>query len=75
MQIDRQAYIEEVYKGANLFPIIGEVANVPQYTPSVANKLTTTVKDFAQGVELSKDLFDWNLFTFLQNCSLKLECI
>lgn len=61
MTIDRAAYIEEVYKGAGLFPIIGEIANVPNYTPSVANKLTTFVKDFAQGVELSKDLFDDNM--------------
>lgn len=61
MTIDRAAHIEEIYKGAGLFPTIGEIANVPSYTPSVANKLTTFVKDFAQGVELSKDLFDDNI--------------
>lgn len=61
MTIDRAAYIEEVYKGAGLFPIIGETATVPTYQPIVGNKLTTFVKDFAQGVELSKDLFDDNM--------------
>lgn len=58
MNIDRRAYIEEVYKGAPLFPIIGEIQTVPVETPAVANKLTTAVKDFSQGVQLSKDLFD-----------------
>lgn len=61
MSIDRAAYVEEIYKGASLFPIIGETTQVPQYTPSVANKLTTFVKDFAKGVELSKNLFDDNM--------------
>lgn len=61
MTIDRAAYVEEIYKGAGLFPIIGEIATVPNYTPVVGNKLTTFVKDFAQGLELSKDLFDDNM--------------
>lgn len=54
-------YIEEVFKGSGLFPVIGETQTVPLSTPQVANKLTTSVKDFAQGIELSKDLFDDNL--------------
>lgn len=61
MTIDRAAYIEQIYKGAGLFPIIGETATVPTYQPIAGNKLTTFVKDFAQGVELSKDLFDDNM--------------
>jgi phage major head subunit gpT-like protein len=61
MQFDRQAYIEQVYAGANLYPQIGEVQAVPMNTPAVANKLTTVVKDYALSVELSKDLFDDNL--------------
>lgn len=55
------AYIEETFKGSPLFPIIGETSVVPLSTPKVANKLTTLVKDFAQGIELSKDLFDDNM--------------
>lgn len=54
-------YILEVFKGSPLFPVIGEVQTVPLSTPSVANKLTVSIKDFAQGVEISKDLFDDNL--------------
>lgn len=58
LQTEHRAYIEEVFKGSGLFPSIGETQVVPQSTPHVANKLTTVVKDFAQGIELSKDLFD-----------------
>jgi Mu-like prophage major head subunit gpT len=54
--------IEEIYKGVNLFPIITETQTVPTTTPKVANKITTSIKDFAQSVELSKDLFDDNRF-------------
>jgi hypothetical protein len=61
MTIDRGAYIEEIYKGPALFSKIGEVATVPQFTPSASNKMTTRVQDFAQSVELSKDWFDDNL--------------
>lgn len=61
MTIDRAAYIEEIYKGSPLFPVVGEIQTVPIETPIVGNKLTTFVKDFAQGVELSKDLFDDNM--------------
>jgi hypothetical protein len=55
------AYIEEIFKGSGLFPIIGETQTVPISTPKVANKLTTYIKDFAQGIELSKNLFDDNM--------------
>jgi phage major head subunit gpT-like protein len=55
------AYIEDTFKGSPLFPIIGETQVVPLATPKVANKLTTLVKDFAQGIEISKDLFDDNM--------------
>ncbi len=58
---DRAFDIEEVYKGVNLFPIITETQTVPTSTPKVANKITTQIKDFAESVELSKDLFDDNM--------------
>jgi hypothetical protein len=59
---DKAFDIEEVYRGVNLFPIISETQTVPTATPKVANKITTAIKDFAESVELSKDLFDDNMF-------------
>lgn len=61
LETEHSAYIQEVYKGSPLFPAIGEVSNVPLSTPHVANKQTISVLDFAQGIEISKDLFDDNL--------------
>jgi hypothetical protein len=58
---DRAFDIEEVYRGTSLFPIISETQTVPTTTPKVANKITTQIKDFAESVELSKDLFDDNM--------------
>lgn len=58
---DRAADIEEIYKGVGLYSIIGETQTVPTSVPKVANKITTYIKDFAQSVELSKNLFDDNM--------------
>lgn len=58
---DKAFDIEEVYRGTNLFPIITETQTVPTSTPKVANKITTAIKDFAESIELSKDLFDDNM--------------
>jgi hypothetical protein len=58
MPIDRAAYVEQIFKGSGLFSAIGETTTVPTYQPIVGNKLTTYVQDFANSVELSKDLFD-----------------
>ncbi len=58
---DKAFDIEEIYRGVNLFPIISETQTVPTSTPKVANKITTSIKDFAESVELSKDLFDDNM--------------
>lgn len=52
------AYIGNVHKGPGLFSKIGEVQTVPNYTAKVANKFTVTISDFAQGIEISKNLFD-----------------
>lgn len=60
LNIETSSYIEQVYKGSPLFSKIGETATVPLSTPAAANKLTTSVIDFAQGIEISKDLFDDN---------------
>ena len=59
---DKAYDIEQVYRGVNLFPIISETQTVPTSTPKVTNKITTAIKDFAESVELSKDLFDDNMF-------------
>lgn len=58
---EHAAYIESVFKGSGLFPVVGESQNVPLSTPRVTNKMTILVKDFASGIEISKDLFDDNL--------------
>lgn len=62
MTIDRQAYIEEVFKGSTLFGVTAETQNVDEFVPAVANKLTSVVLDFTKGVELSKNYFDDNMF-------------
>ncbi len=61
MNIDRQAWIEEIYKGSPLFQTTGEIGVIGGFVPTVANKLTTPVLDFTQSVELSKNLFDDNM--------------
>jgi hypothetical protein len=58
---DKAFDIEQIYKGVNLFPIVSETQTVPTSTPKAANKITTAIKDFAESVELSKDLFDDNM--------------
>lgn len=52
------AYIGTIHKGPGLFSKIGEVQTVPNYVAKVANKWTVTISDFAEGVEVSKNLFD-----------------
>ncbi len=52
------AYIGTIHKGPGLFSKIGEVQAVPSYVAKVANKWTVTIADFAEGIEISKNLFD-----------------
>lgn len=52
------AYIGTIHKGPGLFSKIGEVQSVPSYTAKVGNKWTVTISAFAEGIEISKDLFD-----------------
>lgn len=61
LNITHQAYIQEVFMGSPLFPSIGETQAVPLSVPKVANKQTIAALDFAQGIEISKNLFDDNL--------------
>lgn len=58
---EHAAYIEEIFAGSSLFPQVGETSTVPTTTPKVANKLTTYIKDYANSIEISKNLFDDNL--------------
>ena len=55
------AWIQSINKGSGLFPAIGETQAVPLSTPKVTNKQTTRVLTFAQGIDISKQLFDDNM--------------
>lgn len=55
------AWIQSINKGSGLFPAIGETAVVPLSTPKVTNKQTTQILTFAQGIDISKQLFDDNM--------------
>ena len=52
------AYIGNIHKGPGLFSKIGEVQAVPSYSARPANKWTVSIADFAEGIEISKNLFD-----------------
>ncbi len=55
------AWIQSINKGSGLFPAIGETQSVPLSTPHVTNKQTTQILTFAQGIDISKQLFDDNM--------------
>lgn len=55
------AWIQSINKGSGLFPAIGETATVPLSTPHVTNKQSTKILTFAQGIDISKQLFDDNM--------------
>lgn len=61
LQTTHAAYIEQIFKGSGLFPVIGETQTVPQATPQVANQITTYIKDFASSIEVSKNFIDDNI--------------
>lgn len=61
------AYIGTIHKGPGLFSKIGEVQNVPSYIAKVGNKWTVTISDFAEGIEISKNLFDDDIHGEWQN--------
>lgn len=52
------AYIGNIHKGPGLFSKIGEVQAIPSYSARPANKWTVSIADFAEGIEISKNLFD-----------------
>ena len=55
------AWIQSINKGSGLFPSVGETQAIPLSTPKVTNKQTTRVLTFAQGIDISKQLFDDNM--------------
>jgi len=57
-ETNHAAYIGTIHKGPGLFSKIGEVQSVPSYVAKVANKWTVTIADFAEGIDISKNLFD-----------------
>lgn len=61
LQTTHAAYIEQIFKGSYLFPVVGEIQTIPQSTPQVANQLTTYIKDFASSIEVSKNFIDDNM--------------
>lgn len=58
---DHAAYIGEINKGTGLWNKIGETQTVPTSVPAVRNKYTIYVSDFADSIEISKNLFDDNM--------------
>ncbi len=58
---EHAAYIGEINKATGLWNKIGETQTVPTSTPAVRNKYTVYVQDFADSIEISKDLFDDNM--------------
>lgn len=58
---DHAAYIGEINMGTGLWNVIGETQTIPTDNPAVRNKYTIYVKDYADSIELSKDLFDDNM--------------
>lgn len=55
---DRAAEIVEVFKGAGLWESRAEEQDVPQGTFRVGNNKTYTVTNYAQSLDISKNLFD-----------------
>lgn len=58
--IDSAAVIQEVFKGTGYWGAKAELADVPNATPRVTNQITFTVSEYAQSVDISKNLFDDN---------------
>jgi hypothetical protein len=55
------AYIHNVNMGSGLWSAIGETQIVPSDTPKTGYKNTVLVSDFAQKIDISKNLFDDNM--------------
>ena len=61
------AYIGTIHKGPGLFSKIGETQVIPSSTAKVGNKYTITIADFAEGIYISKNLFDDDIHGEVQN--------
>lgn len=61
IQTEHSAWIQQINKGSGYFSPIGETQTVPLSTPHVTNQQTIVVQDWANSIQISKDLFDDNL--------------
>lgn len=61
IETTHSAWIQSINKGSGYFSPIGETQSVPLSTPRVTNQQTNLIQDYAQGIEISKDLFDDNM--------------
>jgi hypothetical protein len=66
MPFDRQAFIEEIFKGGGVFPQIGETGIVSVTDTKIANKLITPILAYADSRDLSKDWFDDQMHNLYQ---------
>jgi len=55
---DSSAVIWELFKGGGLWSTRSEEQDVVSATPRVANQKTFTVTNFAQSIDITKNLFD-----------------
>jgi hypothetical protein len=58
VETDHAAYIGQINKGTGLYKNLSETQNIPLDTPAVRNQYTILVNDWADGIEVSKNLFD-----------------
>jgi len=56
--IDNGAYLGITSVGTGLWKRIGEVEQIPQSSPVLGNAFTVIPEDFADGIEISKNLMD-----------------
>lgn len=61
LQTTHSAWIQSINKGSGYFSAIGETQTVPLSTPRVTNKQTIAIVDYANSIQISKDLYDDNM--------------
>lgn len=58
---EHSALIGEVFKPTGMWGQIGEIDPIPEESPRVSNKYVIPVLDFADSINISKNLFDDNM--------------
>jgi phage major head subunit gpT-like protein len=59
--IDRNAIVEEVFKGVGLWEVFNEESDVPEDQPRITNKKTFTVVNYGKSIDIPKNFFDDNM--------------